>query len=58
MSSMLTPDAGLLERDALHAELVARLVRTVKLFLEPEQPWLVLHERNRVAQLCDREGYQ
>jgi hypothetical protein len=50
--------AALLERDALHAELVARLVRPVELSLELEQPRLLRRERGRVTQLFDREGQQ
>ena len=49
---------ALLQRNALHAKLVPRLVRPVELLLEFEQPRLVRCERGRVAQLLDRERYQ
>ena len=48
--------AALLERDALHRELVPGLVRLVELRFELEQPRLERRERRRVAQLFDGEG--
>lgn len=48
--------AVLLERDALHRDLVARAVRAVELLLELEEPRLVRRERGRVAQLFEGEG--
>ena len=51
----LVVHAALLERDALHRELVARLVRAVELLLELQQARLVRREHGRVAQLLEGE---
>lgn len=50
--------AMLLDRDALHRDLVPGLVRLFELRLELEQPRLEGRERRRVAQLFDGEGEQ
>ena len=49
---------ALLERDALHPDLVPGLVRPVELLLELDQARLVRRERGGVAQLLDGEREQ